>query len=233
MTSPSEAPIGYGELEKNLFKNLDVDTMKMYNKFNQKEKEIFLLEWIINEGNFEYYELVIPIILDPNSKEFYHEIETKEQKEIFLHKYIIDEIDAIRDVNEMLERVGEISNEGTKSEYITLKPSCKYCKKPLVETDEDYYSFVDDLDDNGEVNQKLGYTDGDLNTLNQEIEDMQHQCEICKVDIPKFCFESGLCFLCYDDPWPLMQKTPGTIVIVEGKFLSCEGCREYSESVLS
>jgi hypothetical protein len=29
-----------------------------------------------------------------------------------------------------------------------------------------------------------------------------------------------------DEPWPLMEETPGTIVIEEGKFLSCEECKE-------
>lgn len=111
------------------------------------------------------------------------------------------------------------------SDSIKLKPSCKYCKKPLVKTDEDWHEFSIDLDENGEMTTTLGYTDGKINTLEQEIEDMELQCEVCKEEIPKLCFERGLCFTCYDEPWPLMKEKPGTIVVEEGKFLSCEECK--------
>ena len=112
------------------------------------------------------------------------------------------------------------------SDSIKLKPSCKYCKKPLVKTDEDWLDCEEELDKNGEMTQQLGYTNGKINTLEQEIEDMELQCEACKEEIPKLLFERGLCFICYDEPWPLMEETPGTIVIEEGKYLSWEECKE-------
>ena len=56
---------------------------------------------------------------------------------------------------------------------------------------------------------------------------MELQCESCIIEIPKLLFERGLCFTCYDEPWPLMEETPGTIVIEEGGILSCEECKDY------
>jgi len=145
------------------------------------------------------------------------------QKEIFLREWIKDEVDAISD-----EEGDSEDGEENPSAYISLKPSCKYCKKPLTEDDSDWEHIdLDDLDENGEMTQRLGYTDRKLNTLEQEIENMELQCESCIIEIPKLLFERGLCFTCYDEPWPLMEETPGTIVIEEGGILSCEECKDY------
>ena len=165
-----------------------------------------------------------------------NEILQSEENELVLEAVnnTLDEINAWFQLgDDEVKGLVEASYSEKTSTYITLKPACKYCKQPLTETDEDYEDIEEELDHNGETKERLGYTDGELNTLEQQIEDMQLQCESCMEEIPKLCFERGLCFLCYDEPWPLMQETPGTIVIVEGKFLSCEQCKEYSEDVLS
>jgi hypothetical protein len=108
--------------------------------------------------------------------------------------------------------------------YINLIPACKHCKNPLTENDDDFQFVEEEIDENGEINQAVYYTDGKLNTLEQTIEDMELTCEACCIEIPKKLFEKGLCFMCYDDP-PLFEENPGTIVIEEGKFLSCESCK--------
>ena len=51
------------------------------------------------------------------------------------------------------------------SDSIKLKPSCKYCKKPLVKTDEDWLDCEEELDKNEISDQSRYLADQKIQTL--------------------------------------------------------------------